>query len=63
MAFLKRPMTNGDYIRNMQDWEMAEIILCPHEITGDLSWVCQKPCVECSAKWLRQPVKIESEDD
>ena len=52
--------TNADRIRAMSDKELAGVIMCPMEFTG-LKDLCAKnpghTCVECSLRWLQEPVK------
>lgn len=46
-------MTNGDKIRKMSDDELAEIIMCPHEIERGM---CndEMSCPECCNEWLAE---------
>lgn len=56
-------MTNGDRIRNMNDEELAAVLMCPYDTVGDPIDIM--PCVkdgkqqfvgveECSISWLRR---------
>lgn len=59
-------MTNGDRIRNMNDEELAAVILCPYDTAGDpidimpcvkdgkQQFVGVEECRECSISWLRR---------
>ena len=49
-------MTNADWIRAMSDEELANNIMCPHEICGGDVIPCEIPrrCTECCLKWLKQ---------
>ena len=57
-----KPQTNADIIRAMSDEEMADVIMCPMEISC-ISDLCEKnlsyTCVECSLQWLREPAEEE----
>lgn len=56
----KKPMSNADRIRAMSDEELADVIMCPMEISC-ISDLCEKnlsyTCVECSLQWLREPAE------
>lgn len=48
-------LTNADRVRAMDDTELAEVLMCPHDIDPD---VCaRKSCFACTLNWLRQPAE------
>ena len=59
-------MTNGDRIRNMNDEELAAVLMCPYDTVGDpidimpcvkdgkQQFVGVEECRECSISWLRR---------
>lgn len=48
-------MTNAEHIRNMTNLELAEIIMCPYGIDGDLC-AEEKGCMICCMEWLESEV-------
>lgn len=55
-------VTNADRIRAMSDQELAGVIMCPMEFNGIKDLCAKNPghtCVECSLKWLQEPVEEE----
>ena len=60
--------TNADRIRTMVDEELAQLIQCPYEYTGQelkcktlpASAVTEEYCRQCCLEWLRSTAK-ESE--
>lgn len=55
------PMTNGDYIRSLNDTELSQILKCPNEI-GFCEVVCQRDeqhCSECTRRWLEAEREVE----
>jgi hypothetical protein len=57
------PMTNADRIRAMSDKELAAVIMCPMEFAGIKDLCAKNPghtCVECSLRWLQEPVKEDA---
>lgn len=51
----KKKQTNSDHIRNMTNRELAEIIMCPYGIDGELCGV-EKGCMICCMEWLESEV-------
>jgi hypothetical protein len=50
--------TNADYIRNMNNNELAEIIPCPMNISNFQCPISIAiTCKECKRQWLKQPMK------
>ena len=59
-------MTNGDRIRNMNDEELASVLMCPYDTVGapidimpcvkdgKYQLVGVKECRECSISWLQR---------
>lgn len=67
-------MTNADKIRNMTDEELAIMIMCPYDTTGDENEImpCIKDgmdpefmppgsCFKCISKWLQEDVTQEQD--
>lgn len=52
--------TNGDKIREMPDSELAQIIMCPHDIDPDICIAEKKDCYECCLGYLQQPAAEEN---
>lgn len=52
--------TNGDKIREMPDSELAQIIMCPHDIDPDICIAEKKDCYECCLEYLQQPAAEEN---
>lgn len=52
--------TNGDKIREMTDSELAQIIMCPHDIDPDICIEEKKDCYECCLEYLQQPAVEEN---
>jgi hypothetical protein len=55
-----KPLTNADHIRAMTDEELAEIIMCPHDMNTWPFTCVKKPrgaknCTMCVLDWLKQP--------
>ena len=59
------PMTNGDWIRDMTDEELAGFIghncLCDRIQNDESKW-CERhaTCENCLEDWLKQPVEVEN---
>lgn len=58
--------TNYDVIKNMPAERLAEVIMCPNEIGGDVKcrtdeFQTMDKCHRCCEKWLRQEVEKEQE--
>ena len=54
-------MSNGDYIRSLNDTELSQILKCPNEIVF-CEVVCHRDttfCSECTLKWLETKRKTE----
>ena len=54
--------SNADRIRDMDDEELAAVIMCPMEIGGSKDLCAENhgyTCVECSLRWLQEPAKEE----
>lgn len=49
--------TNADRIREMNDRELAAVIMCPYGTEPDYCF--KTDCVECSRQWLQQPAEVE----
>lgn len=59
MFFEGDHMTNGDRIRKMSNEELAEVIMCPHDIEPGMcnTQECEKgcwECVRCCKEWLEK---------
>lgn len=52
--------TKGDKIREMPDSELAQIIMCPHDIDPDICIAEKKDCYECCLEYLQQPEAEEN---
>ncbi len=53
-------MTNGDYIRSLNDTELAQIIMCPNEIGFDeVTCKMDANCIKCTRKWLEAERKVD----
>lgn len=53
------PMTNGDWIRNMTDEELADFITnCG---CYDHSRDCRASCKDCTMEWLKQAAEVDNE--
>jgi hypothetical protein len=58
-------MTNGEFIRNMSDSDLARVVGCPEEYKScDMFWECkygwherEETCEECTVKWLNEQIK------
>lgn len=52
----QRKQSNADRIRNMDDEELAEIIMCPYDTDPS---VCNYKgvCLDCCLEWLKYPVE------
>ena len=54
----KPPRTNADRIRAMSDEELANIICCQNNKSGEDC--CEADCIECALDWLKQEVTTNS---
>ena len=50
-GYMPAPKTNGDRIRVMKDEELAEIIMCPHDMECDNP---EQSCISCCLEWLKE---------
>ena len=50
-GYMPAPKTNGDRIRAMKDEELAEVIMCPHDMECHEEG---KSCVSCCLEWLKE---------
>lgn len=59
------PMTNGDYVRSMNDEEMVKNFqfrtLCGYIKENESEW-CETngSCANCVSRWLKQPRRTEN---
>lgn len=53
-------LTRADKIREMDDEELAVVIMCPHD--GDEDSCKGSPdaqtCIKCCLEWLREPAEV-----
>lgn len=47
--------TNGDKIREMNDLDLAEIIICPYDTEPDICGGLD--CIKCCLEWLQEPAE------
>ena len=53
-----KPETNKDKIRQMEDKDLAFMLMCPYDIEGELcidSTSGPKQCLKCIVEWLNKP--------
>jgi hypothetical protein len=59
----KKPMTNGDYIRNMTDEEIIlRLDICPRTFNFHAKCLAED-CDTCQAEWLKMPHKGGQTDE
>lgn len=52
---VSKPKTNADRIRSMSDEELANIICCQNNKSGEDCY--EADCIECTLDWLREDAK------
>ena len=52
--------TRADKIREMDDEELAVVIMCPHDGDEDSCKVSPdaQTCIKCCLEWLREPAEV-----